>query len=86
MSGSHSDQQHMLLEGLIRYRDLRVRPGGFLCAVLANDLHDALRRATPASLDVLPLLLNWIENWLPRRAWGSRQAVDAWVVEARRAS
>ena len=61
------------------YVDAQVDPGGFLTAVLANDLQDAVDRADGWSL--------WHIRWICRHVWsrlpsvchGSRDAVKDWL-------
>ena len=69
-----------LLEGLVRYRDNRIATGGFLRAVLANDLSDAVFRADDESLGAIGQLVRWIREELPVEAWGTRERVDLWLA------
>ena len=69
-----------LTEGLVRYRDGHIATGGFLRAVLANDLNDAVFRGDAESLLALPALVRWIRDELPADAWGSRVEVDRWLA------
>jgi len=67
---------------LTRYRDDRVPGGGFLHAVLANDLAAAFARADSDNLQALGTIINWL-NWeLPASSWGSYRAVEDWLNEA----
>jgi len=65
--------------GLERYRDRGIRPGGYLQAVLRNDLAGALGRADPESWDSLAAIMRWITEDMPHDAWGSRDAVESWI-------
>lgn len=67
-----------LVDGLTQYTQDRLRPGDFLCAVLANDLFDAARRADPWSLLALPALTLYIREELPTHLRGSYEAISAW--------
>ena len=69
-----------LLPGLQRWRDLRVRPGSFLCAVLENDLRKAVQSADPVSYGALRAIVEWCWNELPADAWGSPEKMDAWAA------
>ena len=68
-----------LRDGLLRYINDGIRPGGFLCAVLENDLTEALARADPESLEALPHLSAWLYNMAPSRCYGSPQRMAAWL-------
>jgi hypothetical protein len=70
----------LVLGALERYRDQHLRPGSCLCAVLAGDLFDAFSRADPATSAAMGDIVRWICRGLPGNAWGSREAVDAWVA------
>ena len=69
------------LRSLELYRDERVPTGGFLRAVLANDLSGAITRADADNLPALQTIVFWI-NWeIPASSWGSYGAVDDWLAE-----
>ena len=69
-----------LINGLVRYRDRHIATGGFLRAVLQNDLEDAVIRADPESLHALPELVFWINAELPHESRGSRERVGEWLA------
>ena len=48
-----------------RYVENRIQPGGFMTAVLKNDLYNATCRADPESLKALPLIVRWFANNRP---------------------
>ena len=54
-------------------------PGGFLTAVLQNDLSNAIGRADKVSLLWLPSIVRWIYNEAPSACWGSPEKVSAWI-------
>lgn len=58
-----------------------IQPGGFLSAVLANDLFEAVARADGSNRKILPEWVRAVFNVVPTRAWGSRDAVQAWVEQ-----
>lgn len=67
--------------GLWRYLVERVRPGDFLCAALRNDLNDAVLRAHPdLTLWDLKAVLWFLNLYAPSSAWGSPEAVEAWLA------
>jgi hypothetical protein len=67
-----------LIDGLARFFNNGLRPGGFLCAVLANDLKDAIVRAKGTSFEALPSLIELLNMHAPAPAWGSQEAFDSW--------
>ncbi len=68
-----------ITEALERYTLDRIPTGGFLAACLANDLHDACARADDVNRFNLYNIVGWIQNVVPIRAWGSREAVKRWL-------
>jgi len=53
--------------------------GGFLQAVIANDLRDAVARADDSNIQVLPALAAYLFQNAPMMAVGSREAYEQWV-------
>ena len=54
------------------------KPGGFLSAVLSNDLMASLDRADNTSLAVLFAIVSWLHNEVPTACYGSPQRVRSW--------
>lgn len=54
------------------------KPGGFMRAVLSNDLYYAYARADDRNLIAM---FQWaaLLNHLPNASWGSKHAVDQWI-------
>jgi len=65
--------------GLERYRDNHCEPGGFLYAVLTNNLRLAVRRADSENLAELPRIVTWIFHNMPTTAWGDEERYRAWI-------
>lgn len=55
--------------------------GGFLQAVLENNLASAVCRADDRSLLHLQNIVKAIYNYVPSRAWGSPAKVNQWVKD-----
>lgn len=55
--------------------------GGFLEAVLSNDLMEALGRADSGAIDNLPHIVAYVYNEAPSGCWGSRERVREWIKE-----
>ena len=67
-------------EGLARYLDHHIRPGGFLCAVLSNDLAEALGRADDENAECLQAIVAYLYNEAPSPSWGSPEKFKAWLA------
>lgn len=68
------------LDGLQRYVEHRVPTGGFLRAVLENDLKEACIRADLENIEVIPIYVHWLYNKAPVICWGSPEKVKAWLA------
>jgi hypothetical protein len=64
--------------GLELYAKYGILPGGFLRAVLSNDLLDAACRADPENYTALREIVRYAYNKLPGEAFGSREKMLAW--------
>lgn len=68
------------MEDAIRdYLNAGRQPGGFLTAVICNDLKAACSRADEVNLAALPAIVAFLYNEAPAAAWGSREKMDAWI-------
>jgi hypothetical protein len=67
-----------LRPALERWVQRGILPGGFLSAVLCDDLGAARVRADSVSLASLPALLAWRDNHAPPECWGNALAVRTW--------
>jgi hypothetical protein len=68
------------VDGLKRYVLDYVEPGGFLRAVLENNLMGAFAKADSANLEALN---NWrlvVYNYLPSDCWGDSGTVNRWCA------
>ena len=68
-----------LLGSLQRYVELRIETGGFLRAILENDLVKACDRADLQNRGQIFHIVSFIYNNLPRKCWGSPEKVAAWL-------
>ena len=55
------------------------QPGGFLTAVMSNDLKEAISRGDESALDNLPHIVSYLYNDVPSGAWGSAENVRKWA-------
>jgi len=73
----HELPTHMQ-EGMCRYIQRGILPGGFATAVLENNLVDAFARADATNTHAMRAWASWLYNRAPRGCWGSPKAVDEW--------
>ena len=74
-----------MVQPMIDYFEQGLHPGGFLSAVLANDLVGAVNHADDTNKDYISKYVLWLYWHAPGRAsgaWGSYEAIDTWVAEA----
>lgn len=68
--------------GITRWVEHGIYPGGFLTAVLENNLRDAVQRADEDNSRMLAGWVRFIYNYCPSGCWGSLEHVERWAVEA----
>lgn len=68
-----------VIESLQRYAEHGIPPGGFLLAVLENDLHEAVARADADNVKTLKHICQFVWWELPAISWGSPQRVRTWL-------
>jgi len=61
-----------------RYLEHGLAPGGFLTAVIENDLRGACYRADDQNIKAIPAIVAWFYNHAPARSWGFENAVTKW--------
>jgi len=66
-------------ESIDRYVQYGIPTGGFLRAVLANDLKEACGRADVYNQVALPCIVAYLYNECPATCWGSYDRVDLWL-------
>jgi hypothetical protein len=71
-----------LHEGLLEYFTARRPTGGFLQAVLENDLRQACVRADDVNRVALATIVLFLHSYCPAPAWGSPAAVAAWLSDS----
>jgi hypothetical protein len=62
-----------------RYVEHRIEPGGFLRAVLENDLSGALGRADVMNRYLIFDIVSYVYNRVPFVCCGSREKVKKWL-------
>jgi hypothetical protein len=66
-------------EAIDRYSVHGYRTGDFLYAFLSNDLSEAVGRADPANVRLLAEIRDYVLEFVPDSAWGSKEKVEAWL-------
>lgn len=69
----------ILSDSLIAYRDDHRPTGGFLRAVLENNLCEAFGRADDMNRLIMFSIVSWVYNEMPISAWGSKKKVETWL-------
>ncbi|MFW6015283.1 MAG: hypothetical protein ACOCRK_02530 [bacterium] len=64
---------------LDRYVNERVPVGGFLQAVLSNDLMGAMGKADEQNREALHSICSYVYNNIPLACWGSKEKVKKWL-------
>lgn len=64
--------------GIIRYYENGIPPGGFLSAVINNDLQGAFGRADDTNSRCIRNYIMWFYNDAPAGTWGYPNAVEDW--------
>ena len=67
-----------MMDGINRYLDYGVIPGGFLQAVICNDLMEAACRADIENRNNLPAFVAFFYHHTPSGCWGSQEKMLAW--------
>lgn len=67
-----------MVDGFIRWLDKGIYPGGFLRAVLENDLASATAHADSLNIHLLRNYAGFLYGYMPPDSWGSAAKVLAW--------
>lgn len=68
-------------EALQRYVEHGNYPGGFLMAVLTNDLFGAVGRADSTNIKYIKDICMFVYNRMPSNSWGNEDKVHKFVEE-----
>lgn len=68
------------LDGIFRYVSRHQPPGGFIRAVLENNLAEAFGRADDSNRFALFGILRLLHNNVPSGCWGHPDKVNAWLT------
>jgi hypothetical protein len=75
------DVPQTLHDGLTEYFAARRPTGGFLRAVLENDLLQACLRADDVNRYELATIVLWLHHYASATGWGSPEKVAAWLAD-----
>ena len=73
-----------VIESFERYVKHGIPTGGFLRAVLENDLMGAVGRADRNNGPLLPHICAYVYSCMPEDCWGSPAIVTKWLESGRR--
>jgi len=79
MSDEYANIPERTISSITRYVEERVPTGGFLRAVLSNDLMGAMSKADLHNQQALPAICKYIYNRVPSGCWGSENIVNDWL-------
>ncbi len=77
------DIPERIMVGITNYVNLGISPGGFLTAVIKNDLSGAIGQADEGSMDALRSILGVFYNETPSQCWGSAEKWGRWLAMER---
>lgn len=84
MSVDYSVIPERIMQNLLHYVKGEEVPGGFLYAVLCNDLFGAVKKADQEMQPLIPLLCQYIHWNIPIGCHGSPEIVEAWMSKNRK--
>lgn len=72
-----------MMEGLALYIEKGIEPGGFLSAVICNNLSEAVGRADDTNIRNIPAYCSYLYNEAPSDCWGSPEAMAEYMKRKR---
>lgn len=68
-----------MMEGIKLYVEEGIPPGGFLSAIISNDLKEAVGRADDVNMYNIPAFVSYFYNNTPSACWGSPEKMQNWI-------
>jgi len=68
-------------EAIDNFRDRGREPGGFVRAILENNLESTIRRADVHNYEALKEIMNYVFNEIPGESWGDETKVEFWLAQ-----
>lgn len=79
MNGKYDLLPEHMREGVRSYIEERVPPGGFLAAVICNNLRDSFAFADHINRERLFDIVSFFYNYAPGICWGSPERMKTWL-------
>ena len=79
MTTEYLDAPVHILDSINRYVEHGLEPGGFVKAVLSNDLVGAFKQADTDAEAGIRDILKYVRWEIPTESWGSPAKVEAWL-------
>ncbi len=71
-----------LVSGMRLYIEQGVQPGGFLTAVICNNLKESFMRADAFNQHLMFEIVKWMYNEAPSLCWGSPARMKHWIEQS----
>ena len=68
-----------MMGGIKRYLEYGIPPGGFLTAIIENNLSLAVQQADSENLRNIPAYVAYFWNKCPLGCWGSPKKMEDWI-------
>ena len=68
-----------IIESIQRYVEHGIPTGGFLEAVICNNLREAVGRADHKNILILPAIVSYLYNECPMGCWGTADSFKEWI-------
>jgi len=68
-----------MIGGVLRYMNYGLEPGGFLSAVIRNNLADSFAAADESNTRQLREWVQWFYMYAPAISWGSEKRMNDWI-------
>lgn len=68
-----------MMNGIKNYVNNGVEPGGFLKAVISNNLFEAVGKADDENIQNLPAFTAYFYNETPSECYGSKEKMNNWI-------
>ena len=75
-----SNMSDSVKDSIDLYVKVGCQPGGFLIAVLSNDLREAFARADQENIAAMFEIVKYCWNEIPSECWGSPEKVNDWLT------
>lgn len=68
-----------MMGGIQRYVEHGIEPGGFLTAIIQNNLSQAIGQADTENMKNIPAFVAYFYNECPIGCWGSKEKMESWI-------